>query len=239
MEGERTRWRCRQTVYAICPPRPHRSVRRHAAFRLRPRARRSVTLCTPGPEAVPPPRRRVSPPRLSPHSFVLVDTRAWCCAVRVPAREVPGLRRELGAVLDLPQVAGRHDSHGAAVDERRPVRGLRSRACADRGWRHGLDEAVRLQRRVGHPPRGDSLVAARPGTVGPGAGRHELPRVVHGYRQGRRDEDERRRRARVLRVPSRAGLHRIRALACSRSQDDVRHDPLESCPGSRTARGAR
>ena len=42
------------------------------------------------------------------------------------------------------------------------------------------------------------------------------------------DEDERRRRARVLRVPPRADLHRIRSLACSRRPDDVRHDPFES-----------
>ena len=228
MEGERAQWRCRHTAYAICPPRPHRSVRRHAAFRLRPRARRSVSLCTSGPEAVPPPRRRSSPatsfparlrsrgrlcaaPRGTSSSSrsPRTSTRARCCT-RPPSSRLPSR-----FPWRLPWMSG--DPYAAYGRVRART------ASGVTAWTKPFGFNVVWDTL----PEAIAPVAAWPGAVGPGAGRHELPRVVHGYRQGRRDEDERRRRARVLRVPSRAGLHRIRSLACSRSQDDVRDDPLQ------------
>ena len=58
--------------------------------------------------------------------------------------------------------------------------------------------------RIQHPLEGraeaDDVVPG-PRTVDSGRGRHELPGVVHGHRTGRRDSRQRRRPARVLRVP--------------------------------------
>ena len=156
-----------------------------------------------------------------------------CAALHVTSSSSRSLRHSKTArcCTGPPQVAGGHDSHGASVDERQSLRRLRSGARADGEWRHAVDDAVRLQRCLGLTSNGDSPVAAWSGAVDRGAGRYELPRVVHGYRQGRRIEDERSRRARVLRLPSLAGLHRVHSLACSRRPDDVRHDPFESPPG--------
>ena len=152
MEGGRARWRCRHTAYAIRPPRPHRSVRRHAAFRLRPRAGRGISLCTSGPEAVPPPRRRSPQPRLPPHSFVLVGAGARRCTLRVPAREVsgtsttarcctrpPSSRRRSRFPWRLPWMSGNPYAAYARV---------RARTA---GGVTRLDDAVRLQRRAGTP----------------------------------------------------------------------------------------
>ena len=216
---------------AIRQPRPHRSVRRHAAFRFRPCTGRGLSFCTSGPEAVPSPCRRSPQPRLSTDTLIFVASGSRRHTLRVPAREVSGIRRQLDAVRDISQVAGGHDSHGASVDERQSLRRLRSGARADGEWRHAVDDPVRLQRCLGLTSNGNSPVAAWSGAVDSGAGRYELPRVVHGYRQGHRIEDERSRRARVLRLPPLACLHWVHSLACSRRPDDVRDDPFESAPG--------
>ena len=198
------------------------------------RRERQSLVCTSGPEAVPPPRRRSPRPRLPPHPLVLVGTGARRRPLRVPAREVSGIRGQLDAVL-------RHSlkspavtiPHGAAVDERQPLRRLRSRARADGGTAsRAWSDAVRLQRRAGTPCRrrfSRRSLAWRGGPPVPGATSYhvwftDIGKVVA-------IEDERSRRARVLRLPPRAGLHRSHPLACSRRPDDVRHDPLESPPG--------
>ena len=124
-----------------------------------------------------------------------------------------------------------HDSAGAAVDDA-ATRTPPTRACA-RGRRAAsrLDEAVRLQRRVGRPA--EAILPSQPGlarwTPVPGATSYHVWFTDIGKVVATRTNavDEREFYA-FHGVPAFTGID---PLARSRCPDDVRHDPLESSPG--------
>ena len=197
-------------------------------FPAPPSRKEKRTLCASWPEAVPPPRRRVSPPRLSRtpsfswtpvrgaarYEFQLAkspdfDESSIVCTrppLKSPAVTIP---------MALPWMSG--DPYAAYGRARARTAGGprpgRSRS-ASTSWWDTLPEAI---------------VSSQPGLARWASG-GRAPRattVVHGYRPRSSRRGRTPSTSASSTVPSRAGLHRSRALACSRSQDDVRHDPLQ------------
>ena len=234
------RLRCRHTVYAIRPPRPHRSVRFHAALRFRSRAESDNPRCPAGFEAVPTPRRRTRRPRLPPHTLVLVGARCagakryefqlakapdfqegsllYSTSLKSPAVTVP---------MALPWMSGNPYAAYARV-RARTGKGITA-------WTQPF----------GFNLQWDTVPTASPSQPGlarwtSAAGCHELPRVVHGHRQGRRNEDQ------ALLSMSVSSTRSIKPR-CSPAQFTGAFALCARCtarsrrifPGSRTARGAR
>ena len=191
------------------------------------------------PEGLPPPGQRAGlalQPQFPAHACLCLARGQGREALRVPGLHEPELLRQ------RTRLRGRHGRHQAdepdrdrprlpALDDRQPVRAVRT-GSRDRPARCGgsLERGLRVQHALARPAEPPRPAVPGPCPLDADRRRHVLRSLARRLEQALLHDDERRRRARVLRVPHAALVDPVRPVARPRRSKPVRRDPDGHAP---------